>query len=306
MMRGEQDDGALHMGHWNRIHWIRIPDPDSMWSRVNCTRHADYSHCTARPISLTLHAISRSTVTQHSNPGTARNSDPDRGRVEAWSGLCIRIPDAHRIRIQVKVPFGRPRCPPRPPARPGGALPLKGGTGMCRGHEPLFSGQLTLMCPPFSTFGKKIKLFGQNVGPQDAKFVNFLSQDPSFFKKTRSLNPTLETRAAHTHREKLNAPSPTPPGLRARQTPEPLDHSNRKSITWCLIMSQAVWVQLGRKCNNASCRPYKNITHWESTTRCATLYQSGAFPLACSEQIFTKECIIIRAWFSYTRLTRDI
>ena len=33
--------------HWNRIHWIRIPDPDSMWSRVSSTQHADYAHCTA-------------------------------------------------------------------------------------------------------------------------------------------------------------------------------------------------------------------------------------------------------------------
>ena len=26
-------------GHWRRIHWIRIPDLDSMWSRVSSTRH---------------------------------------------------------------------------------------------------------------------------------------------------------------------------------------------------------------------------------------------------------------------------
>ena len=30
----------------------------------------------------------------------------------------------------------------------GGALPLEGGIGMCRGHDPLFSGQLALPSLP--------------------------------------------------------------------------------------------------------------------------------------------------------------
>ena len=47
-------------------------DPDSMWSRMSSTRHADYVHCTAWP-----RALARS---------TARSSDPDRGRMETkWS-----------------------------------------------------------------------------------------------------------------------------------------------------------------------------------------------------------------------------
>ena len=48
-----------------------------------------------------------------------------------------------------------------------GALTLEGGTGMCRGHDPLFSGQLALpglpichqcaaLMPPFSIFRKML------------------------------------------------------------------------------------------------------------------------------------------------------
>ena len=33
--------------HWNRIQWIQIPSPDSMWSRVSSKRHEDCTHCTA-------------------------------------------------------------------------------------------------------------------------------------------------------------------------------------------------------------------------------------------------------------------
>ena len=38
--------GSPH-GHWNGIHWIRIPGTDSKWSRVSSTRHEDCAHCTA-------------------------------------------------------------------------------------------------------------------------------------------------------------------------------------------------------------------------------------------------------------------
>ena len=44
--------GSSH-GHWNRIHWIWIPGPDSMWSRVSSTPHTttrisllDWQHST--------------------------------------------------------------------------------------------------------------------------------------------------------------------------------------------------------------------------------------------------------------------
>ena len=73
----------------NRIHWIRIPDPHSMWSRVSYKRHADYAHCTDGLNFTHCHAHS-----------IARSSDPDRGLVEAkWS----LVTDPHQIRIQIPV-----------------------------------------------------------------------------------------------------------------------------------------------------------------------------------------------------------
>ena len=84
--------GSPH-GHWKRIHWIRIPDPDSMWSRVSSTRHADYGHCTAWLDLTHCHAA------QHAA----------RIRIEAvgrQSGLWIWIQDPrypHRIRVRGHV-----------------------------------------------------------------------------------------------------------------------------------------------------------------------------------------------------------
>ena len=71
LVDGMSQWGSPHE-RWNRIHSIRIPDPHSMWSCVSSTRHADYSHCTAR-LDFTHTFI-------------ALSSDPDGGRVEAkWS-----------------------------------------------------------------------------------------------------------------------------------------------------------------------------------------------------------------------------
>ena len=84
--------GSPH-GYWKRIHWIRIPDPDSMWACMSSTRHIDYAHCTA-------HALSRSTARA------------DWIRIKAvWrqSGLWIRIPDLHQMRIQDPV-WRAPLC----------------------------------------------------------------------------------------------------------------------------------------------------------------------------------------------------
>ena len=90
------------------------------------------------------------------------------------------------------------------PAWGGGALPLKGGTGMCRGHDPFFHASrhslayqfpnnALLMCPsPFSNF-RQICIFSlvlcQNVSSQEAEFLNFYSKDPSFFKESPLLRP---------------------------------------------------------------------------------------------------------------------
>ena len=67
--------GSSHE-HWNRIHWIRISDPDSIWSHVSSTQHADYAHCTAGLDFTHCHASSIS-----------RSSDPDRDHVEAKCSL---------------------------------------------------------------------------------------------------------------------------------------------------------------------------------------------------------------------------
>ena len=75
---------------------------------------------------------------------------------------------------------------------------------MYRGHDPLFSGQSALpslpnyhQCathvPPIFNFLKKITfsaLFLAKIS-QEAKFLNFRSQDPSFFKENRSLDPNF-------------------------------------------------------------------------------------------------------------------
>ena len=78
---------------------------------------------------------------------------------------------------------------------PGGTLTLESGTGMCRGHDPLFQFSrcstlftinVPLMCPQFSILQKiciSEPCFAQNFSSQDASFPNFHSQDPSFFKE---------------------------------------------------------------------------------------------------------------------------
>ena len=84
----------------------------------------------------------------------------------------------------------------QPKSRGGGTDLESGCMGMCRGHDPLFSGQSALpslpiyiaplLCPPFSNFIKIFHFqhcFGQNFSSQDANFPNFRSLDPSFFKK---------------------------------------------------------------------------------------------------------------------------
>ena len=79
-----------------------------------------------------------------------------------------------------------------------GALSMEGGTGMCRSHDPLFfrASRRTLayqfpinallMCPPFLNF-RKICIFSlvfcRIFRSQEAKFLNFRSQDLSFFKE---------------------------------------------------------------------------------------------------------------------------
>ena len=78
--------GSPH-GYWNRIHWIRIPDTDSMWCCVSSTRHEDYARCAAG-LELT-HSVTR-TVTQHSTQLWS-GSRPCGGKVVFESRSPIRI-----------------------------------------------------------------------------------------------------------------------------------------------------------------------------------------------------------------------
>ena len=84
--------GSPH-GHWNQIHWIWILNPDSMWSHVSSTWHADYAHCTGG---------SHGTVLEHCHA----EQHAAQIQIEAvWSqsGPWIQIPDPHQIRIQGPV-----------------------------------------------------------------------------------------------------------------------------------------------------------------------------------------------------------
>ena len=77
------------------------------------------------------------------------------------------------------------------------------------------------MCPTFSIFFFFFKLhfqpcFGQNFSSQDTNFPNFRSQDPSFFREIRSLEPTFGNPCGahphthpprtHTHTHKVECP----------------------------------------------------------------------------------------------------
>ena len=101
---------------------------------------------------------------------------------------------------------------------------------MCRGHDPLFSGQPALLSlpiyhhcaalmPPFSNFRKIFHFqpcFGQNFSSQDANFPNFRSLDPSFFKENPLPRPYFWKPVWHTPTKKKSwVPPPPPPGQRS-------------------------------------------------------------------------------------------
>ena len=115
----------------------------------------------------------------------------------------------------------------------GGALPLEGRMGMCRGHDPLFSGQsalpslpiyhqCTVHVPPFSIF-RKFCIFslvlGQNFSSQDPKFLNFCSQDPSVFKENPLLRPYFWKPLRHIPTKKKKLSAPPPPGFDSCTSP---------------------------------------------------------------------------------------
>ena len=89
---------------------------------------------------------------------------------------------------------------------PGGALPLEGGMGMCRGHDLLFSGQSALpslpiyhqcavhVCPPFQfleNFAFSALFWAKISALKTQNFWIFAPKTPQFSRKTRSLDPTF-------------------------------------------------------------------------------------------------------------------
>ena len=107
--------------------------------------------------------------------------------------------------IQKNSGFWTARKQPHHIEYPGRALTLERGMGMCRGHDPPFSGQSPLPSPPiyrqctalmtpFSIFMNFLDFqpcFGQNSSSLDPNFSNFHSQDPQFSMKIHSLDRTF-------------------------------------------------------------------------------------------------------------------
>ena len=107
---------------------------------------------------------------------------------------------------------------------PRGALTLERGMGMCRGHDPLFSGRLSLpslpiypqcvaLVTPSSILRKSLDFqpcFGQNSSSLDPNFSKFSFSRPPFFKKNPLPRPYILNPPWHTStkKKKLSAPPP--------------------------------------------------------------------------------------------------
>ena len=118
-----------------------------------------------------------------------------------WTGHVIRMQDTH---LPKKLLFGELKSGENPydtranrktlGGSPGRALTLESNTGMCRGHDPLFSGQLTLLSqpiyhqcaahvrPPFSIKLEKNLHFQALFSPKISNFPNFLFPGPLIFE----------------------------------------------------------------------------------------------------------------------------
>ena len=101
----------------------------------------------------------------------------------------------------------------------GGALASEGGTGMCHGHDLLFSGQSVLpslsiyhQCAidvTLSNFQCVLQNFGflalflaEIQALQMQIFKIFVPKPPHFSRKICSIDPTFETCPTHTHPKK--------------------------------------------------------------------------------------------------------
>ena len=104
-------------------------------------------------------------------------------------------------------------CYPR-----GGGTDQERGMGMCRGHDPLFSGQSALpslpiyhQCAPYFQLLEKKCIFSLVFQPKfqlsRGKISEFSLPRPLIFqRKPAPLTLLLETRVAQTHQKKLSAP----------------------------------------------------------------------------------------------------
>ena len=94
MSRSVQQWGSPHR-HWKQIHWIRIPNLDSMWSHVSSTRHTYYAHCTTWLDLTHCHAAQHTAWIQ----------------IKAvWRKVVFEAGSPIRIGCESKVPCGEP-CP---------------------------------------------------------------------------------------------------------------------------------------------------------------------------------------------------
>ena len=94
-------------GHWNRIHWIQIPDVDSMW--LSCELHKArklgalhcWTHCQAAQHTAWIRIGGRVKTKCSLDPDPRSASDPDASsRVENPIILCNPIKFSARFKVQ--------------------------------------------------------------------------------------------------------------------------------------------------------------------------------------------------------------
>ena len=110
-----------------------------------------------------------------------------------WKGVYDRDLQIYHCLLCTDLEMGYGYVPQLP------SLPIY---HQCAAHEPAFS-----ILEKFSIFSP---VSGQIFSSQDAKFLNFRSQDPYFFKETRSLDPTFgNLRGTYPPKKSWVPPPPT-------------------------------------------------------------------------------------------------
>ena len=133
---------------------------------------------------------------------------------------CRRVKPSRKIALNSNVEVNCRKLARRPWFRPGGALTLERGMGMCRGHDHLFSGwsplssppiypQCAALVPPVLIFRKFLHFqpcFGQNSSSLDPNFSKFLFSRPPFFQENPLPRPYIFKPAWHTPTKKSWVP----------------------------------------------------------------------------------------------------